>query len=161
MSLFASKNDSAYMEALEEIQRMTNKFQHMVASDDQNAKGLYRSNEGDIKLKDPLVVKTKGCAKTKKNDVARTRRCSQCQHIGHNKRNYPFNPPADDPFLSMGESCIRVSYNHGRPIDGNVSTVGYWMPSNFNRRFVDNESVGGHDSNNQITSQGWWPHFNL
>ncbi|GAY33175.1 hypothetical protein CUMW_281660, partial [Citrus unshiu] len=84
LCLFAAKNEQSYMIALDEIQRLTRRFEQMNCV-----------LQAGMKLKDPVMVNSKGCSKTVKHDKAKNRKCSKCFQPGHTKRTCPLYPPKD------------------------------------------------------------------
>ena len=66
MCFLASKNDDAYMEALSEIERLTLKFKEIVSNEEDGIRGDFMCCDTGIKMKDPTIIKTKGCVKKKR-----------------------------------------------------------------------------------------------
>ena len=117
LCFIASKNDQAYTEYLFQIQRLTSKFQEESTNEEDLIGGNVMGCHTGIQVKNPLVINTKGCGKRSKNDVVTSRKCSQCQQTGHNKRNCSIK-------------SVTVNDEGGSRMSGcSVSSQTYWMPS--------------------------------
>ncbi|GAY33172.1 hypothetical protein CUMW_281670 [Citrus unshiu] len=145
LCLFAAKNEQSYMIALDEIQRLTRRFEQM--------------------LKDPVMVNSKGCSKTVKHDKAKNRKCSKCFQPGHTKRTCPLYPPKDmqpnDLHCSVGGiGCVSTddqprtcSYNVLTPTvsmeSGSPSSPTFMFETTCPWRHDISEGIDGHyDSSN-------------
>ena len=78
LCFFAAKNEQSYMIALDEIQRLTRRFEQILANDELTKRAKNCVLQADMKLKDPVKVNSKGCSKIVKHDGAKNRKCNQC-----------------------------------------------------------------------------------
>ena len=83
------------MIALDEIRQLTLRFKQILADDESGKRAKNCILQAGMKLKDPVKMNSKGCAKIVKHDRAKNRKCSQCFQVDHTKRTCPLYLPKD------------------------------------------------------------------
>lgn len=124
LCFFTAKIEQSYTITLDEIQRLTLRVEQMLAGDESATKNCVL--QAGLKLKDPIKVNSKSCAKTVKHDGVKNRKCNQCFQPGHTKHSCPLYPskyvqPNDLDCIVGGISCVSNDIR-SRPSTYNVLT---------------------------------------
>nr|CAN62918.1 hypothetical protein VITISV_029735 [Vitis vinifera] len=89
LSYFASDTSSSFIEAKNEIQKLTVRMEELYNYNLKGKKIAADGATGTNQVRDPNIVKTKGNPGKMAMNVQKGRRCSRCKRVGHTIRKCP------------------------------------------------------------------------